>query len=196
MYASSTASPSDLSAGQLLIFRRRLVPDAEAQYRQVLPAGGAAIAFGVPTLRDHPARAVYEVDGEDFDVVAKHTANLVPMIQQTEVQGAEGTGLRAVFECPIKTMNIAHETDMADHHPPRVWQTDTGPLAVPDLFHRHENPADGVSLGYIAINNLQPGNADFVVEQSVPIGEEKVMHFGAPFTLKAKSRLLCVPPPV
>ena len=58
-------------------------------------------------------------------------------------------------------------------------------LAVPDLFHRHENPADGVSLGYIAINNLQPDNADFVVEQSVPIGEEKVMHFGAPFTLKA-----------
>ena len=90
----------------------------------------------------------------------------------------------------------APRTDMPDHHPPRVWQTDTGPLAVPDLFHRHENPVDGVSLGYIAINNLQPGNADFVVEQSVPIGEEKVMHFGAPFTLKAKSRLLCVPPPV
>jgi hypothetical protein len=53
-------------------------------------------------------------------------------------------------------MNIAHESANHEHHPPGTWQTDTGPVAVPDLSaYNPDSPADCIQLGFIAINNLQ-----------------------------------------
>jgi hypothetical protein len=114
-----SGDPTDLSGGELIIYRRRLGDTSE--YRQVLAYDDAiAIAFGVPTLRPYEAKAVYEVAQDDFDAVAEATRNCVPMVQQTELQGSDG--LRAVIECPIKTMNIAEASSTPDHHPARMWQ--------------------------------------------------------------------------
>jgi hypothetical protein len=191
------------------------------------------IAFGVPTLRLREAQAVYQLPLDDFDAVAEATRNCVPMVQQTEVRGSDG--LRAVIELPVKTMNIAQQTSMPSHHPARTWQTDTGPVAVPDLSRHHARASDALSLvravhaymhvtlacnnagwagggrggyaattevqpwctqGFVAINSIQPDVADFVVEQPTPFKDAEVLHFSHTFNLPARSRLLCIPPPL
>ena len=106
--------------------------------------------------------------------------------------------MRCLIECPVKTMNIAHETSDPAHHPAGTWQTDTGPIALPDVTLRFARPSDAIALGFTAINNLQPNNADFVSEVllAVPGGEGvKTMHFGSPHSVKATNRIICVPPP-
>ena len=60
------------------------------------------IDFGVPSLRPWPADTAYELALDDFDGIAVVNAACVPLVQQTEIYGAEGSGLRAVIECPIK----------------------------------------------------------------------------------------------
>lgn len=116
---SSSSDPTDLTGGELIIYRRRL--EDVTTYRQVLAYEEAIdLAFGVPTLRPYEARAVYEVDIDDFDSIAEATRNCVPMVQRTELLG--NNGLRAVIECPIKTMNIAETSSTSDHHPARTWQ--------------------------------------------------------------------------
>jgi hypothetical protein len=133
-----------LEGGELIIYRRRLADDISG-YRSVLPYAKAIdIAFGVPTLRLREAQAVYQLPLDDFDAVAEATRNCVPMVQQTEVRGSDG--LRAVIELPVKTMNIAQQTSMPSHHPARTWQTDTGPVAVPDLSRHHARASDALSL--------------------------------------------------
>ena len=115
----SSSDPADLTGGDLIIYRRRL--DDIAGYRQVLAYEQAIkLAFGVPTLRPYQAKEVYEVGLEDFDSIAEATRNCVPMVQRTELRGSDG--LRAVIECPIKTMNIAMASSTPSHHPARTWQ--------------------------------------------------------------------------
>jgi hypothetical protein len=79
-------------------------------------------------------------------------------------------------------------------------QTDTGPIALPDLAARHERASDALSLAFIAINNIQLEAADLVVEQPTAVqhkGDEPltVMHYSSPFNLPVTSQLLCIPPP-
>ena len=96
-------------------------------------------------------------------------------------------------------MNLAIETDNPTHHPAGTWQIDTGSVAVPDLSRRYERASDAISLGFIAINNLQPGQADFVAEQPTSLPEHpdiKVLHYSTPYTVPAISRLIAIPPPV
>eukprot|EP01046_Picozoa_sp_COSAG06_P056485 COSAG06_NODE_10699_length_1632_cov_1.677756_2_plen_72_part_00 len=71
-------------------------------------------------------------------------------------------------------------------------------MAVPDLTQRHSNPSDALSLGFIAINDIQSEAADLVLEQPTAIdgADVDVMHFSSPFTLPATSRLLCIPLPL
>ena len=79
-------------------------------------------------------------------------------------------------------MNIALESSQPAHHPAQVWQTDTGPVCVPDLSRRYSRPSDAISLGFVAINNLQPDNADFVTE--VRTAAEQLIHVYASLTLE------------
>ena len=104
----------------------------------------------------------------------------------TELRNEE-TGLRAVIECPTKTMNISLET--------KKYQVDTGPVAFPDLAKRYERPIDCVSLAFVAFN--APTFADFVVEQPTMVlskegGECSVYHYSKPFSLPAKNRIFAL----
>ena len=168
-------------------------------YRQTIDLNDD-IPFGTPTLRLSRAPAdAYEVDVDDFEAVRRATVACHQLVQVTEIRGeADGAGLRAVIECPVKTMNLAIETDNAQHHPAGTWQVDTGPVAVPDLTRRFERASDAISLGFIAINNLQPHQADFVTEQPTPLPahpEIQVLHYSHPITVPATSRLIAIPPP-
>ena len=172
MYCTPTAPQSEeeglaLDGGDYVCWRRKL--DYAAP--QLLAAGyngrsqpvhgyrqtdddPASSPFGPATLRLTTAVG-YEVDVGDFAAVKAATEACHPLVQVTEMTGA-ADGLRAVIECPVKTMNLAVETDNEEHHPAGTWQVDTGPVAVPDLSRRYERPSDAISLGFIAINNLQP----------------------------------------
>lgn len=163
----------------LLIFRRpaRLFD----RYRTVTKE---AKVWGKPTFRLRPARQVRLL--ETWEQLRDATAEGLPLVSQTEIANAE-TGLRAVIECPIKTMNVSLDQ--------KLYQVDTGPVAWPDLARRFEPPIDSLSLAFVAFN--APGFADFVVEQPTPLVENgkqvgRIYHYSGPFSLPAKNRLLAV----
>lgn len=159
----SVAGSGGSGGSSLLIFRRSLGKE-EANYRDL--RADASDTWGEPKLHLRPTPDAYEIPIDDFEAIAKATADAVPLVSQTEIWD-ESTKLRAIIECPVKTMNIALAA--SDSWPSGVWQIDTGPVAVPDLSRRYDPPLDSVSLGYIATNNRQPDAADFVLEQHTPL---------------------------
>jgi hypothetical protein len=118
--------------------------------------------------------------------IRRATREWLPIVAQTEIRDRD-TGLRAILEYPVKTMNIHHEKDL--------YQTDTGPLAFPDLTRRQERTADGISLAFCAFN--APDFADFVIEEPTPLeqgGAEaaKVYHYSRIISLEAANRLYAI----
>lgn len=87
------------------------------------------------------------------DKIQSETYRFSPLVSQTEIWD-EGTNLRAIIECPVKTMNT-RRTD-------NLYQVDTGPIAFPNLTKRRERLVDLLSLAFIAFNT--PHFADFVIE--------------------------------
>ena len=75
------------------------------------------------------------------EAIRQATYEFAPIVSQTEVWN-EQTGLRAIMECPVKTMNTRRADDL--------YQVDTGPLAFPDLSQRHERHVDGIALAFVA----------------------------------------------
>ena len=116
--------------------------------------------------------------------IIRFTHEFHPVIAQTEIHNDE-TELRAIIEYPVKTLNIRK----ADN----AYQIDTGPLAFPDLGKRHERLVDSISLAFVAFNAAH--FADFIVEQSTPIGnnqdtvETHVYHYSRRISLAASNRL-------
>ena len=106
------------------------------------------------------------------------------MIARTELVNHD-LGLRAVIECPIKTMNIGHAQ--------RMYQVDTGPVVYSDLSQRYDDPIDSLSLAFVAFN--APDFADFVIEQPTTVIENgveqhQVLHYSSPISRPAKNVLL------
>ena len=203
----------DCTKGDLAIFRRQLPGGSEGYdldgYKSVhldhKSAANGGFWGGEELHHLCPARDAVEIPVADFEAVRRATQAGLPMVMQTEIAGTgEGSGLRAVIEYPVKTMNLAIDAsavpaDGDEPTPPaEIWQTDTGVVLVPDLSRRWGNPIEGMSLGYIAANNRgkQTHAADFVLEQPTPIGGgREVLHFSAPFSLPATNRLFALPRP-
>ena len=166
-----------LGDGDWLIFRR--LCRISDRYRDVQPVDKL---WGAPILK------LRELSGtrllKDWETIRDTTAAAVPIVAQTELQNAE-TGLRAVIEYPVKTMNISLEHEL--------YQVDTGPVAYPDLTQRFERPIEALSLAFVAFN--APDFADFVIEQPVKISEEaaddcRTYHYTKPFSMPATNRLI------
>lgn len=107
----------------------------------------------------------------------------VPIVAQTEIANPD-TGLRAIIEFPVKTMNIHDQRDL--------YQVDSGPVAFPDLSRRYPQPAASLSLAFVAFNS--PGSADFVIEAPTPIPNPasevaQVHHYSRLLSLPATNRL-------
>jgi len=107
-----------------------------------------------------------------------------PIVAQTEIWNSD-TGLRAIIEYPVKSLNTVRKDD--------IYQIDTGPLAFPDLGQRSEKLVDLISLAFVAFN--VPHFADFVIE--VPTAIEtasgtdgtQVHHYSRIISLDAENRL-------
>jgi hypothetical protein len=168
-----------LGAGQWLVFRRPV--GLSERYRSVTPVEGL---WGQPVLKLREASEVTVL--ETWEQIRDATAAAIPIVTQTEMANSE-TGLRAIIECPTKTMNVS----LTD----RLYQVDTGPIAFPDLSKRYDPEIDCLSLAFIAFN--APDFADFVIEQPTIVprdsGEEcQVYHYSNPFSLPAKNRVLAL----
>lgn len=165
-----------LGKGEWLVFRR---PVGESdRYRTIAKT---TEMWGEPVLKLVEASKVSELD--TWEKIRDATAAAAPIVTHTEIANAE-TGLRAIIECPTKTMNVSQEKLM--------YQVDTGPIAYPDLSKRYEPEIDCLRLAFVAFN--APDFADFVVEQLTPVDPDapescKVYHYSGPFSVAAKNRV-------
>jgi len=168
-----------LGDGHWLVFRRPArISD---RYRTIYTVDKL---WGEPRLLLHDAAKVTVL--ETFEQIRDATAAGLPLVTQTEIRN-EATGLRAVIECPTKTMNISLDKS--------IYQVDTGPIAYPDLSKPFDLQIDCLSVAFVAFN--APHFADFIVEQPTALVEDgqekgKFYHFSAPFSLPAKNAVLAL----
>lgn len=118
--------------------------------------------------------------------IRRATDEAWPLVAQTEYANPS-TGLRAILEYPIKTMNIHDARDL--------YQVDTGPLAFADLASRPDRLVDTLRLAFVAFNAADW--ADVIVEEPTPITQDgkevtRIHHYSRRVTLKAQNRLYAV----
>ena len=162
-----------------VVFRRHA--RVTTGYRQILPADQWWSGLDYYVTR---ASNTHELASNEEIRAATH--RMLPIVAQTEIAD-EGTGLRAIIECPVKTMNIIDETN--------VYQVDTGPVAFPDLSKRAERTVELISPAYVAFNT--PHFADFVIEAPTNIAPEgaepcEMYHYSKIVSLPAANRLFCI----
>jgi hypothetical protein len=162
-----------------LIFRRKVY--LNANYRTTY---SAAEPWGGAVYRTREASPVTLL--KDNAEIRRATFQGLPIVSQTEIWD-ERTQMRAIIECPVKTMNINEARN--------AYQVDTGPVLFPDLSRRHERMVDSLSLAFVAFN--APGFADFVIEAPTPVkpGDKDsptVYHYSALKSLPARNRVYCV----
>jgi hypothetical protein len=75
------------------------------------------------------------------------------------------------------------------------FQTDTGPMLVPDLKSSAAKPIERLEMAFIAYNHLRLDRADFIIRRPTPImdaaGREValVAHYSEPRAYPAASKL-------
>lgn len=134
----------------LVIRRRATVREPHRQIKRMDEM------WGKPVVRLREPAVVIELD--TWEKVRDATAAGIPIVTQTELHNPD-TGLRAIIECPCKTMNISH--------PKRMYQVDTGPVALPDLTRRYDPQIESLSLAFIAFNTADI--AYFVADAPTPV---------------------------
>ena len=167
--------------GKVLVFRRKVNKRGDS-YRSIKKM--EEMWGGDPVIYTPVPAVVTELD--TWEKIRDATATGIPIVTQTEFQNPD-TGLRAIIECPCKTMNISHTN--------KVYQVDTGPVAFPDLSKVYNSQIDSLSLAFIAFN--APHFADFVIEAPTPIidGEKEVAtvyHYSNIVSLTAKNRIVAL----
>jgi len=165
-----------------LVFRRKAY--LNDNYRTIYPAG----RLWPPMSFDYVQPPVVTELITNAQIRAATHGNL-PLVSQTEIWNDQ-TGLRAIIEFPIKSMNIHNGKDL--------YQVDTGPVLFPDLENRKQKFVETVKLAYVAFN--APHSADFVCEVPTPIAEGgrevcRIYHFSQRHRLAAKNRIYCLGEP-
>lgn len=168
--------------GKVLVFRRHSNVRKDKEYRSIKKMEDMWGAN--PNIVLPKPKSIKEL--KSWNEIEKATAEGTPIVTQTEFRNEE-TGLRAIIECPCKTMNISH--------PKKMYQVDTGPVALPDLSQRYSEMMDGIRLAYIAFNT--DDFADFVIEVPTIIYKgsrevDQVYHFSERISLKTSNKLFAV----
>ncbi len=163
-----------------LIFRRKAY--LNGNYRSTVKA---AEMWGGQVYQLRDLKGAKRLD--DWEAIRAASDAGSPVVAQTRLSNEE-TGLRAIIEHPVKTLNI--------HDEGRMYQTDTGPVAFPDLGNPVERLVDCLSLAYVAFNTDH--FADFVIEDVTPINEgdrevTKVWHYERRVSLEARNSLWAAP---
>lgn len=168
-----------LGEGEWLIFRRGV--RLSERYRTVRFVDSL---WGPPTLKLHEAPESTRLDS--WEQIRDATAAAIPIVTQTEIWSADEK-LRAIIECPTKTMNV----DLNG----KRYQVDTGPVAYADLTKDYPAHIDRLQLAFVAFN--APDFADWVVEQPTRVYPDdsnttEVYHYAKPFSLPAKNSVIAL----
>lgn len=167
--------------GKVLVFRRH----AEVRQDRYKTVASMADMWGEnPTILLHKPTDVVLLD--TWEKIARATSVGLPIVTQTEISDSQ-SGLKAIIECPCKTMNVSSSKKM--------YQTDTGPVILPDLSQRYRPQISCFRLAYIAFNVNH--FADFVIEGPTSIVKEGkevagVHHYSKIVSLPAKNTLYAI----
>ncbi len=102
---------------------------------------------------------------EDFDAIYEATISNKALVSRTEYSDG---GYDICIEHPVKTMNV---TDRE-----RVFQTDTGPIILPNFEREVERPIEYFELAFSAFN--APDWAEFAINAPTPLNDEiSVNHY-------------------
>lgn len=122
-----------------------------------------------------------QCEGELLDspkAIVEATLAGEPLVAVTELSQGRYT---AVIEYPVKTMN-ANERDW-------VYQTDTGPVLLPDLSAEPKNLLATLELAYSAFNS--PDWIEFIVRDPTDISDElSVFHYSKPVRMDASNKVI------
>ena len=162
-----------------VVFRSKAY--AHDGYRSVYPVGEL---FDGPRYRLCVPTSVRKLETNADIRQATHDG--LPLVAQTEWTD-ENTGMTAIVECPVKTMNIHDENDW--------YQVDTGPVAYADLSQRPERLVDTLSLAFVAFNCTR--FAEFILEAPTSITEAglqvaRVHHYSERVQVNGANRLFAV----
>ena len=166
------------SETDVAIFRRHaFLNENYLEYRE------AKTIWGGPRFVIREGEPVRELDEAGIIEVALKG---LPFVSKTEIWDEE-TGMRAIIECPVKTMNADPDRG--------IYQVDTGPVLYPDLSRRYERKIEALRLAFVAFN--APGFSDFVIEQPTEIKENgkvicKVHHYSGIVSRPAKNSVWVV----
>lgn len=115
---------------------------------------------------------------KDRAEIISTTLNNDKLVARTTI---EVEGYEAVIEYPIKTMNV-NERDL-------IYQTDTGPILLPDFGHQSENAIDGMQLAFAAFNCTSW--TEFIIrDRSRVVDGVDVYHYCKPVRMVAKNEVI------
>ena len=101
-----------------------------------------------------------------------------PLVGRTVIDGSR---YLTTLEFPIKTMN-ASERDL-------IYQTDTGPVILPDFSREPDDLIVGFELAFVAFNC--PDRAEFIVRVPTPVGEGiDVYHYSKAVRFDTQNQVL------
>jgi hypothetical protein len=134
---------------------------------------------------DNLSLDVRRVEGEILDSAAQIVEATLdpsgpPLVGRTVIQEGRYT---AVLEFPVKTMN-ASERDF-------IYQTDTGPVLMPDFSREPDDLIAGLEMAFVAFNS--PDWAEFVVRVPTSVGEGiEVYHYSKFVRLDTQNQVIRV----
>ncbi len=164
--------------GKVLVFRRHATKRGD-RYRTI---SAMEDMWGADPVIYTPAPEFVE-ELDTWEKIRDATAAGIPVVSRTEFSNPD-TGLKAVVECPVKTMNISH--------PEKMYQVDTGPVAFPDISKNYDPQIDCLSLAFLAFN--KDHFTDFVIEAPVPVLEDGrevavLYHYSKILSIEASNKL-------
>jgi hypothetical protein len=115
---------------------------------------------------------------DSADQIVEATLANQPLVARSQI---EGDRYLAVLEYPVKTIN-ANERDT-------IYQTDTGPVLLPDLSREPEELIGGFEMAFSAFNT--PHWIEFLVRVPTPVAEGiSVYHYSRPVRFDAKNQIV------
>lgn len=131
------------------------------------------------TLAEVPARAC-----SDAREVVQATLEHERLVGRTELLGDDGSPV-ARLTYPIKTMNANDQR--------WVYQTDTGPVLVPDFDRQADLAIERLDLAFIAWSNLVDG-AELIVQGPVQVAhtDSCVAHYARAWHVSARNQILAL----
>lgn len=109
--------------------------------------------------------------------VIKATLGHIPLVARTTI---EAERYISTLEYPVKTMNASEREGF--------YQTDTGPVLMPDLSRQPEDLVNGFELAFSAFNS--PTWTEFIIRSPVEVAPGvKVHHYSRPLRLDCRNEI-------